>query len=398
MGFRLLFTCVGATGHFQPLIAIARAAAARGHEVAFATGAAFCPAVAEHGFRVYPAGFDYAGRPLDVWFPRLRVLAGDAYIRFVAAHIRVRVQARQMVPDLLGLAATYRPDLVVRDAAEYGGCVAAEVLGIPHASVRTAHTSSSFARRLLLAADLTRLRVAFGLPPDPLVDMPFRYLHLACEPPGFSPPDEPMAPTAHLLRPVIVDHVPGRHVAEVPPGNPLYPTVCITLGTVMNRTPGVFGSLLAALNTEPANLVVLVGRDVDPRSFGRQPETVVIRRYIPLSSVLARCQMVVSHAGFGTVVSTLVQGLPSLLMPLGADQPANAAACARLGVARVLDPAEHAPETVRSALRAVLGCAHLRRRAAALRDATALMPGPVHAVNLLERLARDGQPLVATRV
>ncbi len=394
---RLLFTCIGAAGHFNPLVEIARTARTAGHQVAFATGAAFCPTVEAAGFRALPAGFDYAGRPLDAWFPQLRVLTGDAYTRFVAAHIRVRVQARQMVPDLLRLAVTYRPDLVVRDAAEYGGCVAAEVLGIPHASVRTAHTSSSFARRHLLAADLRRLRSAFGLPPDPLVDMPFRYLHLACEPPGFSPLDEPMASTAHLLRPVIVDQVPGWSAAEVLPANPLYPTVCITLGTVVNRTPGVFGSLLGALNSEPANLVVLVGRDVDPRSFGQQPETVVIRRYIPLSSILPRCQMVVSHAGFGTVVSTLLHGLPSLLMPLGADQPANAAACARLEVARVLGPAEHTPETVRSALRAVLDSAHLRRRAATLRDAMALMPGPVHAVNLLERLARGGQPLVATR-
>jgi hypothetical protein len=40
------------------------------------------------------------------------------------------------------------------------------------------------------------------LPPDPEVAMPFRYLHLAAEPPRFRLPDGPVALTAHLVRPV----------------------------------------------------------------------------------------------------------------------------------------------------------------------------------------------------
>ena len=40
-----------------------------------------------------------------------------------------------MVPDLLALAATWPPDLSRARGAEYGGCLAAEVLGLPHAAV-----------------------------------------------------------------------------------------------------------------------------------------------------------------------------------------------------------------------------------------------------------------------
>jgi len=34
------------------------------------------------------------------------------------------------VPDLVALAGRWRPDLVVREAADYSGCLAADVLGL----------------------------------------------------------------------------------------------------------------------------------------------------------------------------------------------------------------------------------------------------------------------------
>lgn len=45
------------------------------------------------------------------------------------------ITTRRMVPDLLALAAEWEPDLIVREGMEYGGAIAAEILGVPHASV-----------------------------------------------------------------------------------------------------------------------------------------------------------------------------------------------------------------------------------------------------------------------
>src|SRR6185295_11393905 len=94
-----------------------------------------------------------------------------------------------------------------------------------------------------------------------------------------------------------------------------------------------------------------------------------------------------------TVIGALAHGLPMVLIPMGADQPHNAARCAALGVARVLDAVEATPESVREAASVVLADPAYRRAAERMRDEIAALPGPAHAVRLLERLVAESRPL-----
>lgn len=391
---RILFTSTAGTGHFHPLVPLARAAIAAGHEVACAASTSLRPAVEAAGLRFFPAGFDRRGVPVDELFPQMRSLSGPALGRFVGIEIRINTEARQMVPDLLRIAGEWAPDLIVRESAEYGGCVAAEALGIPHASVRTSYTTSSYGQRRLVGDALTSLRADYGLPPDPDGASSFRYLHLAFEPPGFWSADEPLAPTSHLLRPVVFDRSGGEGlpawVASLPP----VPTVCATLGTFMNRSTDIFAAILEGLRDEGMNLILAVGRDIDPAQFGPQPGNVHIERYIPLSLLLPHCRLVIHQAGFSTTVTTLLNGLPMVTIPLGADQPYNARSCAALGVGEVIGPDDRTAGAIRAAAWAVLTEPSYRENAKRVRDEMAALPGPGHAVALLERLAAEKQPLL----
>jgi UDP:flavonoid glycosyltransferase YjiC (YdhE family) len=88
--------------------------------------------------------------------------------------------------------------------------------------------------------------------------------------------------------------------------------------------------------------------------------------------------------------------LPLVSVPLGADQPLNAAACAALGVGVTVGPEERTPEAIRAAVRKVLAHPTYRQNAERVRDELAALPGPEYAVALLARLARDKQPILAT--
>jgi UDP:flavonoid glycosyltransferase YjiC (YdhE family) len=399
---RFLFTTLAGLGHFHPLVPAAQALESAGHVVCFATAPSFHRSVEGSGFPALSAGFDRERDGSDERFARLQAELealspeGPARTLFRIRNFFAGLYAERIVPDLLAIASAWEPDVIVREVAEFGGCIAAEVLGIPHASVRSNTMLSGYSARQLLAPQMTSLRVANNLDPDPDADMLFRYLHLAFEPAGFSDPAQPPVPTAHLLRPVSSSDSGEAALPTWLRRLPDQPTVYATLGTVFNtRTPGLFEAILEGLWEEPVNLILTIGRDRTPADFGPQPDNVHIEPYIPQSLLLPYCDLVITHAGFSTVAAAMSHGLPMVAIPIDADQPVNAQRCAALGVAEVIECGRRTPESIRQSVRTVLANDSYRRSAEQIRDQTAALPGPEYGAALLERLAIEGQPILS---
>jgi MGT family glycosyltransferase len=217
-------------------------------------------------------------------------------------------------------------------------------------------------------------------------------------PPVWVAPDEEPPPTTHFICPppphsAAGDAAPGW-LDALPAARPL---VHATLGTTeVNRTPGLYEAILAGLVEEPIELVIGVGRQRDPGDFGPQPDHVHIAQYLPHAALLPRCDVVVTHGGFGTIMGSLSVGVPMVVVPAQADQPRNARRCVDLGVGRVVGPKERTPEAIRTAVRAVLADPMYRRNAEGLRAAMATLPTMDYAVTLLERLATERQPMLTT--
>lgn len=392
---RILFTSLPLSGHVNPLVPLAAGLRDAGHEVAFATGPALCPTVAALGFPVHAVGVDPVGdAQRDALFPEARGLTGLALEFFIQEEVRFRVIARSRLPDLLALGAAWRPDLVVRENADWAGYVAAEALGVAHAMVQAgSFNPPRLWRHEILVARLDGLRAAAGLPPDPDFAAPFRYLHLHLLPRCFHDPAVPLPPTAHFVRPATFDRTGDEALPDWVAALPERPTVYATLGTIFNKRADLFAAILAALGGEPINLIMTVGRDQDPAQFGPQSGNVRVARYIPQSLLLPRCDVAVLHGGLNSIRGALECGLPLVVLPIRADQPQNADRCAALGVGKVI-PAETAtPELLRAAVRGVLGDPAYRERAEWVRQEMLATPGPEHAVALLERLARDRIPI-----
>ncbi len=306
----------------------------------------------------------------------------------------MRRGARYRVPYIVALCSEWQPDVLVCDETDFGAMVAADRLGLPYASVLII-AAGSFLRAEVIGAALDELRAEHDLPPDPELEMLSRYLVLSPFPPSFRDPAYPLPVTAHGLRPAM----PGSDGSSPPAWSsvrPGSPTAYFTLGTVFNLESGdLLSRVLAILRDLPLNLVVTVGPDIDPTDFGPQPDHVSISRHIPQASVLPYCDLVISHGGSGSVIGALAHGLPSVLIPLGADQPMNADRCARLGVARVLDATDVSPKNLRAAVSTVLDDPALRRNAERLRDEITALPEVAAAISLLEQLAAKKQPMIS---
>ena len=292
---RVLVTFRSGSGHFHPIAPYARALQTAGHDVAFATAASFAPQVEASGFRCFPTGID--GAQVREEFPELRALAGIPLREFFRQRIFPSILPERMLPDLVAIATSWAPDLVLRDSGEFAGCVVAEYRGIPHASIGISQ-GAVFPNgiRQTYAPQMAVLRASVGLPPDPGGDMLFRYLHLIGAPPSMQAPGAERPPTAHFVQRVVFDLSGDERLPAWVAALPARPTIFATLGTVFNKDASVFAAILAALQDEPINLILAVGRDVDPAQFGPCPENVHIERYIPLSLLMPHCDLVLCHA------------------------------------------------------------------------------------------------------
>lgn len=336
------------------------------------------------------SGFDTGGDTLLASTERTPLLELDMEreIRAVREGYAGRT-ARERAAAVLQLCEAWRPDVVVCDEMDFGAVVAAERAEVPYATV-VCIGSGSFVWPELVTEPLNELRATHGLPPDPELVMLRRYLVLVPFPPSFRDPANPLPPTGHIIRPVLAD----AHAGEVEPAwlaeMRARPIVYFTLGTIFNLESGdLFERVLAGLSELPLSIVVTVGRELEPQALGPQPANVRVERYVPQSLLLPHCELVVSHAGSGSVVGALGHGLPMVLLPIGADQPLNAARCQDLHVARVLDPFRATAADVSSAVSDVLSDPSYRRSAQRLKAEIEASPGPEHALRLLERLAAE---------
>ena len=201
MILRILFTFAGGSGHANPLVPIADAVRAAGHTVAFAGRRSGAGVVEARGFTLFAAPEGTAdGSPAIT--PLLELDMEREY-RVLRDHYAGR-WARYQATRILELRAERQPDLIVCDEVDFGSMIAAERLGLPHATVLVI-ACGSFIRADVVREPLDALRAEHGLPPDPGLEMPSRHLVLSPFPPSFRDPAYPLPPNPLSIRPEATD-------------------------------------------------------------------------------------------------------------------------------------------------------------------------------------------------
>jgi N-glycosyltransferase len=337
---RILFTAQPAGGHLRPLVPIAQLAAQRGHDVKVATLDRMGPELTAYGLAHMPAGYDW-GPDVYAHIPRgyqdlsfaaaADVLAG---LDPVVTRIFAGPAARAAATDIVRQAERWRPDLIVREDDEYGGYLAAEALGIPHAAVASFGGLDNITGERL-APLLDEGRAAIGLPADPEGKMLYRYLHATFLPYAYGP-GEFSLPNTRAYRHVSAEHTRGRlaeWLAELDHGQPF---VFAGFGTVVYDLPGArdfLREVIAGLGATACQAVVAVGAGNSTDGLGPIPPNVRLVDFIEQSLMLEGCDLFITHGGLNSIKEALRLGVPMVGVAVGADHRHNMRTCARAGVA-----------------------------------------------------------------
>jgi len=333
---RVLFASLASVGHTYPLIPLAVAARAAGHEVHFAVGENVHAPLAANGLRPF--------RPADSFY---------------------ELYAEDLEPELARL----RPGLVIHEWGVPGAAVAARRAGVPG-------IWHGFGRMFPEGIGLEMPTGNVGAPGRPHIDI--------C-PPSLQDKEFVATQDRIELRPVPYSE-PGPLPAWVG-RRPSRPLIYLTFGTAFG-TPELLATAIEGLAALDARVVVAAGR-VPPDRVGGVPDNVTVQPWVPQADLLPHVDVVVHHGGSGTTLGALAVGAPQLLLPQGADQFANADAVGAAGAGLLLLPEEVSADAIAEHAQTLLphrGDAGQREAARAIAEEIAGMPSPDQVARRLPEL------------
>ncbi|MDH2427239.1 nucleotide disphospho-sugar-binding domain-containing protein [Sphaerisporangium sp. TRM90804] len=386
---RVVFAVWSWSSHYYPMVPLAWALRAAGHEVVVATQPALVPAVQRSGHLAVPCGEDVdlgAGFRRDV-FSRLgkpgphwkTLAAGDRdAIERQAFGLFARV-GEAMLDDLLGFCRAWRADLVVYDPLTYAAPAAAAALGIPAVRFLFGPLPAPPAwelealRPLLDRAGLATMNTRGDLTVD------------GCPPSMQTPAESGHSPLSYVPY-----NGPGTEPAWVhrPAGRR---RVLVSWGTSTVRLVGEHAFALPLVVEAASRLDVELVVAVAPGDRALLPELPPgsrLAEMVPFHLLMPACDAVLHQGGAGTMLTAAGHGVPQVLFPLITDQMQNARSLAASGAGVMLirrgeDEAAYR-DLIEATLRDVLEDPEYRAAAGRLREEITRQPSPLEAAAKLE--------------
>ncbi|MFF4344837.1 glycosyltransferase [Kitasatospora sp. NPDC001540] len=355
---RVLLCSTPMLGHFNPMVPLAWALRAAGHEVLAAASEDFAGQVCERGLPVasLPAvdfkavmGRDRQGRPVPYH--------GDAEERVLRSGRGWGRLGAHLLDGMSRIVSGWKPDLVVVDPVEYAGRLAAARRGIPvveHAWGVWPDPLFAVGAQEELAPELERLGLGSLPVPDERLDF--------C-----SPSLQRKGVSATAMRYV---SVAGPAMLPKWLDEPRHrPLVCLTFGSIL---PKVNPEGMLDLTSRLAEIVPTLGVDVaiaTDRATAAQlspvPPGVVAAGWLPMDLVVPACAAVLHYGGAGVTMMSTAAAVPQLVVELPvADAPEHARRVAAAGLGICIEPSALSADTVTEALGDLLGDDSWRARAA----------------------------------
>jgi len=396
---RFLVAAFGDPGHVFPAIALGRALAGRGHEVTIETWE-------ERRVAVEGAGLGFAAAEEYRMFPPPDPDSAEG------SH------AAEAAKALLPLLDEMRPHAVVSDILTLAPTLAAELAGVPLATLiphiypvvepglpffavglqppRTPLGKGVWrtGQRALNVGleqgrdDLNRQRARLGLPPT-------ERFH------GGISPDLALVATFPQLEyprrwPAGIEvtgpmnfELPHPDI-ELPPGD--QPLVLVAPSTAHDSHNHLVRTALAALRDEPVRVVATTNRVV-PQNPIEVPDNAVLVDWLSYSQVMPAASLAISHGGHGTVARALGAGTPVLISPIIGDMSETAMRVAWAKAGLSLPWRLCRPGPLRWAARRIIGDPAFTKRAAELAAWGREHDGAERGAELVEQLARRHAPV-----
>jgi UDP:flavonoid glycosyltransferase YjiC (YdhE family) len=390
----MLLGAFGDPGHAFPMIALGRALRARGHDVTLQTWVRW----REH---VEAEGIAFAPAPEYEVFP-----SGPEPLDFYEAVVHA-------TRDTLPLVQRLDPDVVVADILTLAPGLAAELHGAPHATlIPHVHPQGdagfpiySLGARLPRGrpgravwrragalvdrglergrVELNEVRTRLGLAPlDHVHGGISRQLAIVATFPQLEYPRQ-WPPHVHVVGPLMWE--PPAEYVSPPTGDA--PLVLVAPSTAQDPEHRMLSAALRGLAGADVRVLATWNRRLPPEPLD-VPDNARVVEWVSYSRTMPECDVVVCHAGHGTLVRALASGCAVLACPAIGDMNENAARLDWAGAGLRLPRRFVSPRPLRLAVERMLGDSAMRERAREIQAWAAEHDAGERASALVEGLAR----------
>ena len=318
---RVLAACsLGGAGHLRPLVPFLDEARRGGGETLVVGPPALAGMVRAAG-HPFVAGGEPSEEQVRPIREQLPVLPAHEASVLGNRELFGRLAATPMLAPVERAVRDWRPEVILRDPCEYASAVVAARAGIPAATVAIGLAEVEWGS---IDAAAPALEAHLGGLTEELRRSPY----LTRFPAALDA--SPFADTRRYREPAAAPRGP------LPDwwAGAAAPLLYVSFGTVlghMSFAEEIYRMAIDAVTGLDARVLVTTGRAFDTSRLRDVPGNVHVEAWVGQADVLAEAALVICHGGSGTTYGALAAGVPLVMVPVFADQFANAPVVAQAG-------------------------------------------------------------------
>lgn len=395
---KYVFLNMPARGHVNPTLAVVQELVRRGQKVSYylteefrdvvqATGAVFQPYESKlRGVPSMPPSFSSVGA----------ASTGNVGPMFLLEDMR------SVPPQVIDRIRAEQPDVIVYDFMCVWARTVIDELHVPAVATRATYASNEHfnmmdqmrermqqmpASREMMERMRSRMAAQGESSTNPLADLFSLFsgaeqLNIIFIPKEFQPAAETFDDRYLFVGPSILP----RYEAPNFPLDQLssdWPLLYISLGSIFTNQPEFYQQCFMAFADLPWQVVLSIGKHIDPTTLGPVPVNFLLSPYVPQLDILPRTRLFVTHAGTNSVMESMYFGVPMVLIPQQPEQYMHAQHVVDLGLGVMLDKGSVTASTLREAVEDVAHDEAYRERAQRMRQSVSAAGGYQRAVDAI---------------
>lgn len=336
----IMFFCIPAHGHTNPMLPAAKELVSRGHEVRFYSFHEFEEKIKKTG-----AEFISCDRYLpDVTEKELKRIKKVSTTEMTVTDIKATINMDSFLQKEVE---EFKPDVIYTDSVAFWGKLTAWKYKIPMVCSTSTFAFNQMSSRYMKMSARETADMIFGLPRISKelkklkaygyhVDNALTLIQndndtdtIVYTSRKFQPFAETFSEHYAFVGPsVFSDAEPDRAKDR--------PLIYISMGTVVNDRPDFYTRCIKSVKDKNVDVIISYGKYMDSKELGTLPDNVKAYPYVDQLDVLSKADVFITHCGMNSVSESLYMATPMVLYPQTGEQYAVARRTEEVGAGVIL--------------------------------------------------------------